>query len=300
VEHHAVLHPVRHLGGRTVGGDGYGRVDLAALADALDESVSLVSVMAVNNEVGTITPMAEVAEVVRARAPGAVLHTDAIQAHSWVDTAALAQHVDAMSLSGHKVGGPKGIGALILRNGLAVEPLVFGGGQERDRRSGTHDVAGIVAFAEAVRLCALERAHTVERIGALRDHLVDGLLATVPGLGETVPRNFKVASNAHLCLSGVESEALLFLLDRAGVYASAGSSCSSGAVSGSHVLGAMGVAPSVAAGAVRFTLGWSSTAAEVEHVLSVMPAAVAQLRRPVSGGVNSPNGEFGWGKTVSR
>ncbi|MCU1345452.1 MAG: putative cysteine desulfurase, partial [Acidimicrobiia bacterium] len=194
VEHHAVLNPVEHLGGRLVGVDPYGRIDLDALATALDPTVSVVSVMAVNNEVGTITSLAEVAEVVRARAPGAVLHSDAIQAHSWVDTAAIAAVVDAMSLSGHKVGGPKGIGALILRRGLAVEPLVFGGGQERERRSGTHDVAGIVAFAEALRRATQERAATVARVGRLRDRLVDGLLASVPGLSETVPRHLKVAA----------------------------------------------------------------------------------------------------------
>jgi len=284
VEHHAVLHSVEHVGGRTVAVDRYGRIDLDRLASALDDSVSLVSVMAVNNEVGTITPMAELAEVVRRLAPGAVLHTDAIQAHSWVDTAATAHLVDAMSLSGHKVGGPKGIGALILRGALVVEPLVFGGGQERDRRSGTHDVAGIVGFAEALRLSTMERADTVARVGALRDRLVDGLRATVPGLSETVPRDFKVAANAHVCVDGVESEALLFLLDRAGVYASAGSSCSSGAVSGSHVLEGMGLAPSVAAGALRLTLGWSSTQAEVDHVLAVVPEVVSQLRRPVTAG----------------
>jgi cysteine desulfurase len=279
IEHHAVLHPVEHSGGRVVGVDRHGRIDLDRLVDALDTSVKLVSVMAVNNEVGSVQPLAEVAALVRERAPDALLHTDAIQAHQWLDTAEVCRPFDLASISGHKFGGPKGAGVLLVRKGVTLEPLVLGGGQERDRRSGTQNVAGIVALASAMVSTAESRDAEVKRLGGLRDDLVDGLAATIDGLVETVPRDYKVAGNAHVCIEGVESEAVLYLLEKRGVFASAGSSCSSGAISLSHVLTAMGVTAPVGMGAVRLTFGWASTPADVELALDVLPAAVAQLRR---------------------
>ena len=277
-EHHAVLHAVEHVGGRVVAVDAAGAVDLDALAEALDESVRIVSVMAVNNEVGTISPLAAVAAVVRERAPGAVLHTDAVQGLQWLDLAAAAAEYDLVAVSAHKFGGPKGVGALLLRGSTSVEPLLMGGGQERDRRSGTHNVAGIVAMAEAMRVTVATRTETVARVQALRDRLLDGLLAQVPGLRETVARDRKVAGSAHLCVEGVENESLLFLLDREGVCASAASACSSGAMDPSHVLAAMGVPREMAAGAVRLSLGWASRDEDVDRVLEVLPAAVRRLR----------------------
>ena len=163
--------------------------------------------------------------------------------------------------------------------GVAVEPLLMGGGQERDRRSGTHNVAGIVAMAAAMKATAASREATVAQVTALRDRLLDGLLAEVDGLRETVPRDRKVAGSAHVCIEGVENEALLFLLDRAGVCASAASACSSGAMDPSHVLAAMGLPREVAAGSLRLSLGWSSTDADIDRVLEVLPEAVARLRR---------------------
>ena len=277
-EHHAVLHSVEHVGGRVVAVDAAGAVDLDALADALDESVRVVSVMAVNNEVGTISPLAEVAAVVRERAPGAVLHTDAVQGLQWLDLAAAAADFDLVAVSAHKFGGPKGVGALLVRGSTSVEPLLMGGGQERDRRSGTHNVAGIVAMAEAMRVTVATRTETVARVQALRDRLVDGLVAQVPGLRETVPRDRKVAGSAHVCVEGVENESLLFLLDRGGVCASAASACSSGAMDPSHVLAAMGVPREVAGGALRLSLGWASRDEDVDRVLEVLPAAVQRLQ----------------------
>jgi cysteine desulfurase len=279
IEHHAVLHPVEHSGGRVVGVDRHGRIDLDCLADALDGSVKLVSVMAVNNEVGSVQPLAEVAALVRERAPEALLHTDAIQAPQWLDTAEVCRPFDLASISGHKFGGPKGAGVLLVRKGVTLEPLVLGGGQERDRRSGTQNVGGIAALATAMVSTAESREVEVKRLGALRDDLVDGLAEAIDGLVETVPRDYKVAGNAHVCIEGVESEAVLYLLEKGGVLASAGSSCSSGAISMSHVLTAMGVPAPVGMGAVRLTFGWASTAADVERALEVLPAAVAQLRR---------------------
>jgi cysteine desulfurase len=279
IEHHAVLHPVEHLGGRLVAVDGEGRVDLDVLAGALDDGVTLVSVMLANNEVGTVQPFTAVAELVRERAPRAILHTDAVQGFPWLDAAAVAAPADCLSVSAHKFGGPKGVGALVVRGATTLEPLLLGGGQERDRRSGTHNVAGIVAMAAAMRATVAERATTVERVGALRDRLVDGLVAAVPDVHETVPRPAKVAGSAHVCIDGVESEALLFLLERGGVYASVASSCASGAMEPSHVLAAMGVAKERAGGALRLSLGFASTEADVDRALEVIPDAVRRLRR---------------------
>jgi cysteine desulfurase len=279
VEHHAVLHPVEHLEGRVVGVDSCGRVDLDRLAAALDDSVTVVSVMLANNEVGTIEPLADVAALVRARAPRAILHTDAVQAAPWLDVATLAAAADCVSVSAHKFGGPKGVGALVVRESVVLEPLIFGGGQERDRRSGTHNVAGITGMAVALRSTVDELDATVARVAGLRDRLVDTLLSELPGVYETVPRPLKVAGSAHVCIEGVESEALLFLLDRAGVAASAASACASGAMEPSHVLLAMSVPKERALGALRLSLGYASTDADVDRALDVIPAAVRQLRR---------------------
>jgi cysteine desulfurase len=235
--------------------------------------------MAANNEVGTIEPLAAVAALVRERAPHALLHTDAVQGAAWLDLPVAAAGCDLLAISAHKFGGPKGVGALVVRDGVDLEPLLLGGGQERDRRSGTHNVAGIVAMAAALTSTVRERAETNERVGALRDRLVDGLMAGVPGLIETVPRQHKVPGSAHVCIEGIESEALLYLLERGGVYASAASACASGAMEPSHVLAAMGVPKELALGALRLTLGPASTAADVDLALEVIPAAVAQLRR---------------------
>lgn len=282
VEHHAVLHVVEHTGGRVIGVDPCGRVDLDALADALDSDVSLVSVMAVNNEVGSVSPLGAVAELVRSKSPNALLHTDAIQAVTWMDMRGITAVADLVSLSAHKFGGPKGVGVLVVKDGVALEPLLLGGGQERDRRSGTHNVAGIVALATALQIADTQRVDDVARIGALRDRLVDGLLALVPDSLETVPRHAKVAGSAHVCFAGVDSESLLFLADDGGVCASAASACASGAMEPSHVLAAMGTARTHAGGALRLTLGHTSTDADVDHALTVIPAAVQRIRSRLS------------------
>ena len=279
VEHHAVLHPVEARGGRVVGVDATGHVALDRLADALDDEVRLVSVMAVNNEVGTITDLAAVSALVRERAPRALLHTDAVQAVAWLDLRAIAPLVDLMSFSAHKFGGPKGVGALTVREGVSLAPLLLGGGQERERRSGTHNVAGIVAMASALAETDAERATETVRIARLRDRLVDELAAAVDGVVETVPRDRKVAGSAHVCLDGIESEALLYLLDEADLCASAASACASGAMEPSHVLAAMGVERSLATGALRMTLGRTTTDADVDRAVDVVAGAVARLRR---------------------
>jgi cysteine desulfurase len=276
-EHHAVLHCVEHLGGRVVGVDVDGAVDLDALRTALDDSVSSVSVMAVNNETGVITDMVAVSDLVRRHAPNAVLHTDAVQAACWIDLRRLWPLVDSMAISAHKFGGPKGVGALIVREGITFEPIVLGGGQERDRRSGTHNVAGIVAMAEALRATDVERDHEVARITALRDRLLDGLLA-IPGVRRTVPDAVSVPGVAHVCIAEVESESLLYLLDEADVCASAASACASGAMEPSHVLRAMGVDREWSSGALRLSMGHTTTVDDVDRTVRVVTESVERIR----------------------
>ena len=278
VEHHAVLETCRALGGRVVPVRADGQLDLDALADALDPTVSVVSVMLANNEVGTVQPLAEVVALTRERAPDALVHTDAVQAVPWLDVASLAGGADLLAVGAHKFGGPKGVGALVVRQGAQLDPIIHGGGQERDRRSGTHNVAGIVAMAAALRVTAAARPEVVTSVGRLRDRLADGLLAAVPGAQETGSRQHKVAGNCHLRFPGVESEALLVLLDEAGVFASAGSACASGALEPSHVLVAMGLSAAEAGSSVRLSLGAGSTQGDVDLALEVVPKAVADLR----------------------
>jgi cysteine desulfurase len=292
-EHKAVLASCDRLAAEgfrvtraALGGDGV--VDLDALARALDDRTVVVSVMLVNNEVGTVQPLADVAALVRERAPRAVLHTDAVQAVPWLDVATAAAPVDLVAISAHKFGGPKGVGALVVRNGTRLEPLVEGGGQEAGLRSGTSDVAGAVAMAAALQATTATRAADVERIGALRDRLAAGLRARIPDLFDNGDPARKVAGNCHIGVPGVEAEALLVALDRAGVCAAAGSSCSSGATEVSHVLTAMGLPHEDALASIRLSLGYASADADVTRALEVIPDAVARLR--AASPVTSPAG----------
>jgi cysteine desulfurase len=282
VEHDAVRNPVRALGGTTVAVDARGVLDLEALDAALAAAgpdVTLAAVMTANNEVGVVQPVGAAVALVRRRAPRAAVHTDAVQAAAWLDLREAAAGADLVAVSSHKVGGPQGVGALVVRPGTPLRPVLLGGGQERELRSGTHNVAGIVGMAAALHAAAGDRAATTERIRARRDRLADGLLAAIPGAIETgAERTGRLPGTLHLCVPGIESEALLFLLDEAGVCASAASACASGAHQASHVLAAMGVGPELGAGALRLSLGWTSTDADVDHALRAIPAAVARLR----------------------
>jgi cysteine desulfurase len=273
-----------HVGGVVVRVNNVGTVDLEDLQRVLEEAtedkpVTVVSVMAVNNEIGTITPMREVAKVVRKYAPNAILHSDAVQAACWIDLREVTPLVDALSLSAHKFGGPKGVGITVIKAGKNLEPLIFGGGQERDRRSGTHNVAGIIATAKALEITDKTRVEETVRVTALRDRLVDEIFAELDGVLETVPRQHRVPGVAHLCFSGLENEALLFLLDQADVYASAASACASGAMEPSHVLEAMGIDRKWSNGALRLSFGHTTTNADIDTAVSAIVSAVNQLRR---------------------
>lgn len=283
IEHKGVLAAAHRLGGEgfrvtEAGVTTGGVVDLDRLSDALDDRTVVVSVMLVNNEVGTIQPLDEVATLVREHAPRAVLHTDAVQAVQWLDVARAVAGCDLVAISGHKFGGPKGAGVLVVRGGTALVPEIEGGGQERGLRAGTVNVAGAVALATALRVTHERRAEEVTRIRALRDRLADGLTAAIPDVRANGDARVKVAGNLHLAFPGVEVEALLVLLDTAGVCAAAGSSCSSGASEPSHVLAAMGLPRAEALASIRLSLGYASSDADVDAGLAAIPTAVAQLR----------------------
>jgi cysteine desulfurase len=286
-DHHAVLHPVEAAAGRTVPVDPRGVVDLDALASVLDHEpeVALLSVALVNNEIGAIQPVDQIAAVLRAHAPSALLHLDAAQALCWLDVRAHAGPADLVTLASHKCGGPRGIGALVVRPTADLRPQQIGGGQERERRSGTQDVASAVAFAVAAEVADRERADLVDRAGRWRDRLVEAVRRGVPGAVESANRDggddrtHLVAGIANVCLPDVDSEALLFLLEHEHrVLASAAASCASGAQEPSHVLAALGIDPAVAGGSLRLSLGWSTTEADVAAAEAAVPEAARRLQ----------------------
>jgi len=282
IEHKAILaaaHAVCHLGGREVllPVDGEGRVDLAALDEALVARPAVVSVMWVNNEIGVIQPVGQIAE--RCAAAGVAFHTDAVQAFGKIAIRGSSGRCTLMTVSGHKIGAPKGIGALIVRDRKAVEAIIHGGGQQYGIRPGTENVAGAVALGRAAQLAAAEQAAETERLGSLRDDLAIRLRAGVPDIvvnGEGAERAPHVLSVA---VPGTDSEALLMHLDLAGVAASSGSACSTGAVEPSHVLVAMGIPRELALATIRFSLGHESSPADVARAAEVMPSVVAKVRK---------------------
>ncbi|MBJ7281617.1 MAG: aminotransferase class V-fold PLP-dependent enzyme, partial [Acidimicrobiia bacterium] len=282
IEHRAMIAPAARLAGEgarvafaPVTSEGI--IDLDRLSALLNEQTAFVSVMAVNNEIGTRQPLSEVLSLVRERSPRAVLHTDAVQAPMWIDPKEFML-CDLVTVTGHKVGGPRGIGALVVREGVKLVAEIEGGGQERGLRAGTPDVAAAVALALALEVTVARRDETATRVRALRDRLVSGVLASVPDVVLVGAANARVDGFAPFALAGIESESLLVLLDRAGVDAAAGSSCASGATEPSHVLTALGVDPKFIGGALRCSLGWSTTADEVDHMIKVLPEAVNRLR----------------------
>ncbi|WP_445153879.1 cysteine desulfurase family protein [Arthrobacter sp. Hor0625] len=287
VEHHAVLDTVewleRHEGAevRWLPVDADGLLDLAALkAELADdpESIALVTVMWANNEVGTIQPVADV--VALAHAAGVPVHSDAVQAFGSVPVDFRGTGLDAMSVSGHKIGGPVGVGALLLGRAVALTPVLHGGGQERDVRSGTLDTASIAAFAAAAQAATANLAAESARLSALRDRLIDGVRAAVPeAVLRGAPGAGRLPGNAHFTFPGCEGDSLLFLLDLTGVESSTGSACTAGVPRPSHVLLAMGLDEDTARGAQRFTLGHASTEGDVDALLAALPGAYARARQ---------------------
>ena len=291
IEHHAVLdcveHLVRHQGAKVtwVDPDASGVVSAQAVRAAIEEdpeSVALVSLMWANNEVGTLQPVAEVAAL--AHEHGVPFHTDAVQAAGHVPVDFTASGADLLTVTAHKVGGPVGVGALLARRDAVLSPLSHGGGQERQVRSGTLDVAGIRAFAVALEEAVSTLDAEAARLAALRDRIVTGALAlgvdiTVSGAWEPGDTRRRLPGNAHLLVPGCEGDSLLYLLDAAGVQCSTGSACTAGVPQPSHVLLAMGLPEDEARGALRLTLGHTSTEADVDALLAALPGAVERARR---------------------
>jgi len=281
-EHHAVLHAagwLSRMGYDVVflPVDSEGIVELSALSDALTPNTAIVSVMLANNEVGTIQPLKELVDVVRAKSK-ALIHTDAVQALGKIPVDVGEQDVDLASFSAHKVGGPKGVGSLFIRRKTKIEPLIHGGGQERDIRSGTPNVSGIAGWGEAAKIAAEEVDEESKRLSDMRDRLQDRLTDALPGIrlnGSKAPR---VPGTLNVCIPGVEGESLLLMLDSEGIAASSGSACTSGSLEPSHVLAAMGVDKKTALGSLRISLGRGSTEEDIDHLLDVLPGIVGKLR----------------------
>ena len=281
IEHEAVLESCDYL--RRLHGfeitllpvDAAGRVDPAGLASALRPDTTLISVHYANNEVGTVQPLAELAAV----AGTVPFHTDAVQAGGWLDLNVATLGVDALSLSGHKLGAPPGIGAVFLRGRLVIEPLLHGGGQERGKRSGTENVAGAVALAVALRLAGEERAVAAAHTSALRDEFIGTVLRETPSARLTGHPTERLPGTASFVFPGTSGEAVLLELEARGVVCSSGSACAAGSSEPSHVLTAMGVSADLAQTAVRFTLGAATEAAEAAEAAASVRAAVAAVAR---------------------
>ncbi|MFJ6026100.1 cysteine desulfurase family protein [Pseudarthrobacter sp. NPDC092424] len=287
VEHHAVLDTVewleRHEGAEVswLPVDAEGTVDLAFLEAELErepETIALVTVMWANNEVGTIQPAGRIVEL--AHAVSVPVHSDAVQAFGSLPVDFKASGLDAMSISAHKIGGPVGVGALLLGRAVKLTPLLHGGGQERDVRSGTLDTASIAAFAAAAQAATAGLEAEAARLSALRDRLTDGVRELIPeAVLRGAPGSRRLPGNAHFTFPGCEGDSLLFLLDLAGIESSTGSACTAGVPRPSHVLLAMGLDEEAARGAQRFSLGHASVAADVDALLAALPDAYARARQ---------------------
>ena len=281
IEHHAVLHTCEFLekNGFEVtylDVDEHGMVHPEAVEAAIKESTILISIMYANNEIGTINPIKEIGAI--AKAHKIPFHTDAVQAVGQVRIDVKDQNIDLLSLSGHKINGPKGMGVLYIRRGLKIENLIHGGAQERGRRAGTENVAGIVGLAKAIEIAYTDFDAKIEKMTALRDKLIKGLLEKIPYTRLNGHPTMRLANNSNIGVEYVEGESLLLLLDMNGIAGSSGSACTSGSLDPSHVLLAIGVPHESAHGSIRFTLGTQNTEEEIDKVIEVMPAIVQRMR----------------------
>lgn len=297
IEHHAGLHAAQQLEElgfdvTLLGCDARGMVPVEEFQRALRPGTVLASVMLANNEVGTMQPIAELAGVLREFAVRAghrvMFHTDAVQAAAWTNIRVDTLGVDALSLSAHKFGGPKGTGVLYLRRATPYRPLLHGGGQEMQKRAGTENVAGIAGAATALRLAATGVSERAARVGALRDRLRDGVLATVPDAQVNGCQENCLPNNLNMSFAGTESDELVRRLDARGVAVSSGSACSNSTWEPSHVLMAMGVPMRRAVASLRFSLGETTTAGDIEAALAILPEEVAAAREAAAGAATGP------------
>ena len=281
IEHHAVLHTCEYMEKQGyevtyLPVDEFGRVSVEDVKNAIRPDTVLITIMAANNEIGTLQPIPEIGRI--AKENGILFHTDAVQAVGAVPIDVNAWNVDMLSLSGHKLHAPKGIGALYIRKGVRISNLIYGGAQERGLRAGTENLPGIVGLGKAVELAVAELPEYAERVSKLRDKLIDGILETIPDVCLNGHRTERLPGNVNVSVRYVEGEALLMRLDLAGVAASSGSACTSGSLDPSHVLLAIGLPHEIAHGSLRLSLSNETTEEDVDYVLEKLPEIVKNLR----------------------
>lgn len=281
IEHHAILHTAEFLETKGVdvtylSVDEFGKISLEELENAICPETVLISVMFANNEIGTIQPIAEIGEI--AKKHGVLFHTDAVQAVGHVPIDVEKLQVDLLSMSGHKLGAPKGIGAIYIRKGTRISPLIFGGAQEKKLRAGTENIAGIVGLGKAAELAVAEMEETTKKLIALRDKLIHGILESIPDSRLNGHPTDRLPGNCNISFSYIEGESLLLLLDALGIAASSGSACTSGSLDPSHVLMAIGLPHEIAHGSLRLTIDRENTEEQVDFILEKLPGLVQRLR----------------------
>lgn len=281
IEHHAILHTAEFLETKGVdvtylNVDECGKISLEELENAIRPETVLISVMFANNEIGTIQPIAEIGEI--AKKHGVLFHTDAVQAVGHVPIDVEKLQVDLLSMSGHKLGAPKGIGAIYIRKGTRISPLIFGGAQEKKLRAGTENIAGIVGLGKAAELAVAEMEETTKKLTALRDKLIHGILESIPDSRLNGHPTDRLPGNCNISFSYIEGESLLLLLDVLGIAASSGSACTSGSLDPSHVLMAIGLPHEIAHGSLRLTIDRENTEEQVDFILEKLPGLVQRLR----------------------
>lgn len=281
IEHHAVLHTCEYMEKQGyevtyLPVDEYGIVSVEDVKKAIRPDTALITIMAANNEIGTIQPIAEIGKI--AKEAGILFHTDAVQAIGAIPVDVKEWNVDMLSLSGHKFHAPKGVGALYIRKGIRISNLIYGGAQERGLRAGTENLPGIVGLGKAIELAVAELPEYAERMTALRDKLIDGILNSIPDVQLNGHRTQRLPGNVNVSVRYVEGEALLMGLDLAGIAASSGSACTSGSLDPSHVLLAIGLPHEIAHGSLRLSLGNETTEEDVDYVIETLPNIVNTLR----------------------
>ncbi len=281
IEHHAILHTCEYLEKQGcevtyLDVDEYGVVDLEQLKKAIKPTTVLISVMYANNEIGTVQPIKEIGQI--AKEHGVLFHTDAVQAFGQLPIDVVAENIDMLSASGHKLNGPKGIGFLYIKKGLKLRSLIHGGGQERKRRAGTENVPGIVGFGKAVELAVAGMEEKIKKETELRDYMIERVLAEIPYVRLNGHRTLRLPNNANFSFQFIEGESLLIMLDMKGICASSGSACTSGSLDPSHVLLAIGLPHEIAHGSLRLTLSEETTKEEIDFTIDQLKTIVANLR----------------------
>ncbi|MCT4509766.1 MAG: cysteine desulfurase NifS [Tepidibacter sp.] len=283
IEHHAVLHTCEYLEKHHgfeityLDVDSEGRIDLEELKNSITDKTILISIMFANNEIGTVEPIKEIGQIAKER--GVLFHTDGVQAIGNVHIDVKHLNVDLMAMSAHKIYGPKGVGALYIRKGVKLHSIVHGGAQERRRRAGTENMAGIVGFGKAAELARINLDENIKRLTKLKERLINGVLERIPYTRVNGSLDYRLPGNTSFCFEFIEGESLLLSLDMMGIAGSSGSACTSGSLDPSHVLMAIGLTHEIAHGSLRLSLGYKNTEEDVDYVLETLPKIVDRLRQ---------------------